>query len=273
MKGRLAILETWVDPVTMAEAVATVEGFVERGERAHAVLAVNPEKNHSVPKEPDLHRAFREADLLIPDGIGVVLAARLLHRARLARVPGVELMEEICRLAAGNGYGIFLYGAREEVSLEASAVLTRRYPGLKVVGRANGYVPQERMQDLVAQINASGAQILFLALGSPRQERWYARHSSELSTVRVCQGIGGSLDAVTGRVRRAPRLFCRLHLEWFYRLVKEPSRLRRQWVLPLFAVRVLAAKLRMIAGPMAGAAAGAPRAGASSSPRPRPGSF
>ena len=248
MNKRLDILETWVDPVTMEQAVATVEGYVERGERPHAIFAVNPEKNFSVPKDPALYQAFRTADLLIPDGIGVVLAARLLHRARLSRVPGVELMEEICRLAAARGYGIFLYGAREEVSLEAAQVLAKRYPGIKIAGRANGFVPKERMPELVGEINASGARILFLALGSPRQEQWYARHWAELTSVRVCQGIGGSLDAVTGRVRRAPPIFCRLHLEWFYRLVKEPSRLGRQRVLPLFALRVLGQKLRLMLG-------------------------
>ena len=246
MTERLDILETWVDPVTMRQAVARIEGFVERGERAHSVFAVNPEKNFSVPRDPALHQAFREADLLIPDGIGVVLAARLLHRARLSRVPGVELMEEICRLAARKGYGVFLYGAREEVSLEAAHLLVERYPGLIIAGRANGFVPCERMPELVDEINTSGAQILFLALGSPRQERWYATYRSHLTSVRVCQGIGGSLDAVTGRVRRAPAVFCRLNLEWLYRLVKEPSRLKRQKVLPLFALRVVARKLRLL---------------------------
>lgn len=248
MTERLEILETWVDPVTMEQALAKIEGYVERGERPHVVFAVNPEKNFSVPRDPALHEAFRSADLLIPDGIGVVLAARLLHRARLSRVPGVELMAEICRLAAAKGYGIFLYGAREEVSLEAARILEARYPGLKIAGRANGFVPQERMPELLEEINASGARILFLALGSPRQEQWYAKHRGELTSVRVCQGIGGSLDAVTGRVRRAPPLFCRLNLEWLYRLAKEPSRLKRQRVLPLFALRVLMRKLRLMLG-------------------------
>ena len=219
---------------------------MEKGERAHAIFAVNPEKNYSVPKDPSLYRAFRDADLLIPDGIGVVLAARLLHRARLSRVPGVELMEEICRLAAAKGYGIFLYGAREEVSVDAARVLAERYPGLTVVGRANGFVTEEGMPRLVDEINASGARILFLALGSPRQEKWFATHRDELTSVRVCQGIGGSLDAVTGRVRRAPPVFCRLNLEWLSRLLREPSRLGRQKVLPLFALRVLGQKLRLM---------------------------
>jgi N-acetylglucosaminyldiphosphoundecaprenol N-acetyl-beta-D-mannosaminyltransferase len=248
MNARLAILDVWVDPVTMEQALTRVAEYVERGERPHAVFAVNPEKNFSVPSNPALYESFRTADLLIPDGIGVVLAARLLHRARLSRVPGVELMQEICRLAASRGYRVFLYGAHEEVSREAAQILSRRHPGLEIVGRANGFVEEADMPDLVRQINDSGAQILFLALGSPRQERWYTTYRDQLASVRVCQGIGGSLDAVTGHVNRAPRFFCRYHLEWFYRLVKEPSRIARQKVLPIFAFRVLKAKIKLLLG-------------------------
>lgn len=247
--ARLGILDIWVDPVTMEQAKARVVQFVEQGDRPHSIFAVNPEKNFSVPLIPELHRLFAQADLLIPDGIGVVMAARLLHRARLSRVPGVELMEEICRLAALRGYRVFIYGAGEESSRGAAEILTARYPGLSIVGRANGYLPAERMGELVERINQSGAQILFLALGSPRQELWYAEHREKLLTVRVCQGVGGSLDAVTGRVQRAPRLFCRANLEWFYRLIKEPSRAKRQRVLPLFALLVFASKLNRLLRP------------------------
>jgi N-acetylglucosaminyldiphosphoundecaprenol N-acetyl-beta-D-mannosaminyltransferase len=246
MTTRLGILDLWVDPVTMEQAVTKVEEFVEHGARPHSIFAVNPEKNFSVPRNPLLLESFRDADLLIPDGIGVVLAARLLHRAHLGRVPGVELMAEICRLSAARGYRVFIYGAREEVSLGAAQILEKRFPGLSIVGRANGFVPEERMPELIAQINDSGAQILFLALGSPRQEKWFASYRSQLRSVRVCQGIGGTLDTITGNVRRAPRIFCRCNLEWLYRLLKEPSRIARQKVLPIFAARVLISRLNLL---------------------------
>ncbi|MBJ6724246.1 WecB/TagA/CpsF family glycosyltransferase [Geomesophilobacter sediminis] len=246
---RLEILKLWVDPVDMAGALMTVERFVDHGERPHSVFAVNPEKNFSVPRDPDLHEQFKNADLLIPDGIGVVLAARLLHRARLSRVPGVELMGEICRLSAAKGYRVFLYGAQEEVSAKAAELLGRRHPALQIVGRANGFVPEHEMPALVARINASGAQVLFLALGSPRQERWFAQHAGELTSVRVCQGIGGTLDTIAGTVRRAPRFWCRLNLEWLYRLLAQPSRIRRQRALPLFAGKVIIAKLKRLVLP------------------------
>src|SRR5690242_2862533 len=108
---RLSILNLWVDPVDMGGALEKIEHFVEKGSRAHCVFAVNPEKNFSVPRDPQLHRVFSEADMLIPDGIGVVMAARILYRAKLSRVPGVELMDQICRLSARKHYKIFFYGA------------------------------------------------------------------------------------------------------------------------------------------------------------------
>lgn len=247
LEGRLKILNVWVDSVTMSRALDRVEEFIERGRRPHSVFAVNPEKNFSVPKDPALHDIFRTADLLIPDGIGVVLAARFLHGARLSRVPGVELMEKICGLAARKGYRVFIYGAREEVNAKGVEVLRERYPGIRIAGRADGFVREEDMPALIERINASQAEILFLALGSPRQERWFASHRESLTHVRVCQGIGGTLDTITGAVKRAPEIWCKFAAEWLYRLINEPARIRRQKLLPLFALQVFMAKLRLSA--------------------------
>jgi N-acetylglucosaminyldiphosphoundecaprenol N-acetyl-beta-D-mannosaminyltransferase len=141
---------------------------------------------------------------------------------------------------------VFIYGAREEVSDKAVRELQLRYPALQIVGRANGYVSSDDMPALIERINESGAQVLFLALGSPRQENWFVKHAGQLRTVRVCQGIGGTLDTIAGNVKRAPRFWCRMNLEWFYRLMAEPKRLTRQWVLPIFAFKVFRRKCSMI---------------------------
>ena len=239
MKERIRILDLWVDTVTMAMAKAEVIRMVEEEHRAQCVFAVNPEKVLTVPAHPDLHRIFHTAGLLIPDGVGVVLAGRILYGKRFSRVPGVELMDEICRLSAERGYKIFLYGSSEEVSLSASTKLQGKYPSLQIAGRANGYVPESGMDALIQSINASGAQILFLALGSPRQELWYQNFHDRLTHVRVCQGVGGTLDTIAGTVRRAPKIFCSLGLEWLYRLLREPSRIGRQKNLPIFALKIL----------------------------------
>jgi N-acetylglucosaminyldiphosphoundecaprenol N-acetyl-beta-D-mannosaminyltransferase len=207
-------------------------------------FASNPEKNFSIPADGFLYRMFDRADLLVPDGIGMVLAARILHGRRLSRVPGCELMENICAMSARKGYGIFIYGAKEEVNSKAVETLAKKYPGIRIVGRSNGYVPKEGMDALVEEINGSGAQILFIALGSPAQERWISEYGDRLTTVRVCQGIGGTLDVIAGEVKRAPEIYCRLGLEWLYRLMDDPSRIRRQKLLPVFAALVLREKAR-----------------------------
>ena len=240
---RYPILNIWTDAITMDDALHQVSNYIETGDRPHTIFATNPEKNYSVPKDPFLYDCFRNADLLLPDGIGMVLGARMLHGATLSRVPGCEFMQETCSLSARNGYRIFIYGAREEVNKGAVDILKERLPGLQIVGRCNGYWPEDRMEELIEKINASKADILFLALGSPKQEKWFANHKNKLKTIRVCQGIGGTLDVITGNVKRAPDFFCRFGLEWFYRLLAEPKRIKRQLVLPLFAWQLLMTKI------------------------------
>ena len=158
------------------------------------------------------------------------------------RVPGSELMPKLCELAARKGYGVFLFGSKEEVNQESAEKLVQRYPGLRIAGRANGYLKEEEMPKLVGRINASGAKILFVALGSPKQEQWIQKWLPQLD-VGICQGIGGTLDTIVGTVKRAPPLFCRFGLEWFYRLITNPKRIRRQMVLPVFAWMVIKEKL------------------------------
>ncbi len=236
---RLKILNIWMDALEWSQALNMVQDFIENGDRPHVVFASNPEKNFSVPSDPELYNTFKEADLLLPDGIGMVLAARILYGIKIKRIPGIEFMEKICKLSAANGYKVFVYGAREEVNSRAVDILREKYPGIDIVGRANGYINRDGMPSLIKRINETGAQILFLALGSPKQERWFVRHRDKLQAVRICQGIGGSLDAITGTVRRAPEPWRRIGLEWLYRLATEPRRIKRQWVLPLFAIQVL----------------------------------
>ncbi|OPY74840.1 MAG: putative N-acetylmannosaminyltransferase [Syntrophorhabdus sp. PtaU1.Bin058] len=241
---RLKILDMWVDPLTRDEALERVNRFLNHGTRPHAVFASNPEKNFSVPADAGLHDVYRYADILLPDGIGMVLAARILYGRHFLRIPGSEFIFDICRLAAREGHGIFVYGAQEEVNAKACRILGERFPGLRIAGRANGYVKEGEMAELVRQINDSGAKVLFIALGSPKQEKWFAAHKGSLKNVRVCQCIGGTLDTITGRVKRAPEIWCRHNAEWLYRLLSEPKRLKRQKVLPLFAVLVMIEKLK-----------------------------
>jgi N-acetylglucosaminyldiphosphoundecaprenol N-acetyl-beta-D-mannosaminyltransferase len=253
---RVEVLGIPVDAVDMARALAIAEDALRVGGSARAILAVNPEKVIALSKDPALLEYFRGATLLLPDGIGVVWAARRLRGSSLARVPGADFMQELCALAASRGHPIFLFGAREEVSAAAAARLQERFPSLRIAGRANGYLPQEAMPGLVDAINRSGAEILFVALGSPRQERWIAEHAASLR-VTLIQGLGGTLDTITGHVRRAPLAWQRRNVEWLYRLLHEPRLIRRDVAKAAFALRVLA-ELVAHPGAIFGARAAAP---------------
>lgn len=235
---RVRVLGVPVDVVNTARALSFAELALQDGIRGARIMAVNPEKVVAVGRDEWLRNLLGAAELLIPDGIGVVWAAKLLAGAALQRVTGADFMLELCALAARAGHPVFLFGAKEEVSEAAAAKLRARFPTLKIAGRANGYLPATSMVDLVDTINRSGAKILFVALGSPRQERWIAEYGARLQ-VNLIQGIGGTLDVLAGAVTRAPQAWQRANLEWLFRLLSDPRRIRRQSALPVFTVRVL----------------------------------
>jgi len=234
---RIDVLGVPVDALDRRQALEVVESYLE-GETAKAVLAVNPEKVIRAHKDPSLLRQLQDAGLLLPDGIGVVVAARILGLGRMRRLPGAEFMPDLCALACKRGHGVFLFGAAPDVNARTAEILAERYPGLSIAGREHGYLPEAEMPALIDRINRSGARILFVALGSPRQETWIAQYLPSLN-VGICQGVGGTFDVISGRVRRAPAIFRKANLEWFYRLMSQPKRLLRQTALPRFAALVV----------------------------------
>lgn len=238
---RIELLGVPVDCVSMNTALDWAESMI-KGDHPCTILAVNPEKVIRAQQDSELLDQLRSADLLIPDGVGVVLAARLLGLGHAERVPGAELMPKLCERAALNGYTVFLFGASAEVNQRAVTVLRDRYPGICIAGYQHGYVKEEQMPSLIARINECQPDILFVALGSPHQELWMSRYLPQLK-VKVCQGVGGTFDVIAGRVKRAPKFFRGLHLEWFYRLASNPRRLRRQTALPIFAYRIFKKRL------------------------------
>lgn len=242
---RFRILDTPVDAVDMKGALAFVDQCIETASAPGVILAANPEKVYALRENSFLKEFFEKAILLIPDGIGFVLALRWLYGVKVSRVPGADLMQEICARSAQTGHKIFIYGASEEVNKGAIEELKKRHPSINIVGRANGYVHEQGMGELVDSINQSGADILFVGLGSPRQEQWIQANLPKLH-VKLCQGIGGTLDTITGNVQRAPKLFQSVGLEWFYRLLKQPSRAKRQAKLFVFVCEVLLAKFGII---------------------------
>lgn len=221
----------------MDQAVAWADSRMTLSE-PKTVIAVNPEKIMKAQSDPTLRQFLRSAGLLIPDGIGVVIATKLLGLGYAERVPGSELMPRLCGLAAEKGYSIFLFGASPEVNERAAHKLRQEFPGLTIAGTQHGYVDDADMPAVIDHINAVAPHFLFIALGSPKQELWMSTYLPRLR-VKVCQGVGGTFDVLAGRVKRAPWIFRCIHLEWFYRLLSQPSRLVRQTALPLFAFHIL----------------------------------
>ena len=240
---RVRILGIPVDHVDMRSALDFVDKAIRDDKRRQYVFAVNPEKVCVLKRDNTLRKLFEDAALLLPDGIGVVLAMRWLHGLSAKRVPGSELMPNICKRSAEKGYKIFIYGSTESVNKSAAEKLNQEYSGIQIVGRCHGYIGDEGMNKLVQEINRSKANVLFVALGSPNQEMWIQKYLPDLS-VNICQGIGGTLDAITGNVKRAPKLFLKTGLEWLYRLIADPRRIRRQIALPVFAMQVALEKLK-----------------------------
>jgi N-acetylglucosaminyldiphosphoundecaprenol N-acetyl-beta-D-mannosaminyltransferase len=234
---RVEILGVPVDCVTMSQAVQWTETLLAE-DKCHRIIAINPEKVIRANRDPQLLSHLWSGALLIPDGIGVVLAVRLLRQGKLQRVPGSELMPKLCELAASRGYSVFLLGASPDVLTRTTQGLQERFVGLNIVGVQHGFVQDEDMPAVIAKINAVRPDMLFVALGSPKQELWMARYAPELR-VKVCQGVGGTFDVIAGRVKRAPLVFRSMHLEWFYRLLSQPSRIFRQTALPMFVYQVL----------------------------------
>lgn len=237
---RIDILGVPLDCVTMESAVDYADSII-REKRSGAILAVNPEKVIHCLDNGAFLEMIKAADLLIPDGIGVVLAAKMRGETSIERVPGSELMPNLCKLAAQKGYSVFLFGAKPEVNDMTVRTLGARYPGLRIVGHQHGYLEAGDMDDLADRISSLSPDLLFVALGSPRQEQWIMEYLPRMD-VRVCQGVGGTFDVICGNVRRAPRMFRSLHLEWFYRLVTNPRRLVRQTALPRFVWKLMVSR-------------------------------
>lgn len=238
---RVRILGVPVDCVDMRLTLKHIEELIQDGKKGNCVFALNAEKFMALGKDPYLRQVYETAALLVPDGVGATWGLRWQHRLSVERVSGADLMQRLCKLASEKGYKIFLYGAREEVNKKSVEKLRMFYPSIRIVGRCNGYVAEDKMEELVREINQSKADILFVALGSPKQEEWIKQYIPGLN-VKICQAIGGTLDVIAGQTRRAPRLFQKLALEWLYRLITDPKRIRRQAIYPLFLFRLFMQK-------------------------------
>ncbi len=236
---RIAISGVWVDPVTEAEAVERVRSIVEGGECLQ-ILTANPLMILAAEKDEDLKEAFRSAELVVADSVGVQWAARLQGRP-LAKISGIDLMERLCGEAARRGWRVFFLGAAPGVAEDTARVLTARYSGLHVVGTHHGYFRGKGStleEEIIRRIADAKPDLLFVALPTPFQDGWIHKNRTRLAA-KAAMGVGGSFDVISGRLRRAPAWMRAAGLEWLFRLIQEPQRASRMRGLPIFLMRTL----------------------------------
>ncbi len=246
-----------IHPLTLAEAASVIRGWIREqylwGEltgsdffppaATRQVVTLNAEMLYRAQHDASFRDLVNQADLVVPDGHGVIWAGRRLGCPFPERVTGIDLIHALAAHAAREKWRVFLLGAAPGVAEAAALNLRRQYPGLRVAGTEHGYFPEAETLAVIRKIRAARPDLLLVALGSPKQEFFIWVHRQELGAL-VAIGVGGSFDVLAGRLRRAPPFFRRLRLEWFYRILQEPARWRRALVLPRFVWMVLRAACR-----------------------------
>lgn len=235
---RVDILGVGFDNVTMSEALARGEQML-CSEHAHYVVTPNPEIVEACRESAAAKAAVNGADLVLPDGIGVIYGAKMLKTPLKERVPGIEFGTGMIEKCASLGKRVYLLGAKPGVAEQAAENLCRRFPGLIIAGTHDGYFKEDA--PVAEAIRETGADMALVCLGAPKQELFMAQYG-EATGAKLLMGLGGSLDIFAGVAQRAPEFYCKHNLEWLYRLIKNPSRFGRMLKLPLFLLHVAGAK-------------------------------
>lgn len=226
---------------------ATVEWLLQSIQRRDTVqlVTVNPIMMMTALQDPDYMALLKRAELIVPDGTGVVWAAAHVKHPVAERVPGIDLVHRLMQLGEDYGWRFFLLGSDSDTIHEAARAVKERYPKLHIAGARDGYFTSEQDEEILAQIQHAQPHVLLVGRSAALQEPWMDRYKSRLD-VPLMMGVGGSFDVMAGKLKRAPKLFQRLRLEWFYRLLQEPKRFGRMLSLPRFVWIVLRNKKRVL---------------------------
>ena len=235
---RTNILGVGFDNITKEDAVQTALRTIDSGEKAY-IVTPNPEIVWLTRGNELLKDALCGAGLVLADGVGITIAAKILRTPLQERIPGIDFAASLFEVLSRRGDSLYLFGAKPGVAEIAGESLKKAHPGIKISGVSDGYFTDST--PVVEKINEAKPDVLLCCLGAPKQELWMMENLKNLN-VKLCLGLGGSLDVYAGVVKRAPKFFQRAGLEWFYRLMKEPRRIKRMIKLPLFLLAVLFGK-------------------------------
>ena len=223
---RVHLFSVNIDALTMDETVQRIMDLVAEGESVQHVV-LNASKVVMMSKDEQLRKVIAACPIVNADGQSVVVASRLLRRRLPERVAGIDLFLELVARSAGDGRSVYFLGARDEVLEEMIRRFLQQFPGLRIAGSRNGYWDDDAA--IVEQVRAAAPDLVFLAIPSPRKEFWLAKHLPEMG-VPFAMGVGGSFDVVAGKVKRAPVWVQRIGCEWVYRLVQEPRRMWKRYL-------------------------------------------
>ncbi len=235
----IRIFSTRIDYVSMQDTLDIIGRWVNADDGLHQICTVNPEFVINAEQDEAFQDVLETADLNVADGNGLVIASRLFGDPLPERVPGSDLVYYLAKQCAENGWRLYLLGAMPGVAEMAAARLQQFYDGLIIAGTYAGSPDEAENDEIVGRINTSQADVLYVAYGAPKQDKWIARNRHNLTTVKVAVGVGGSVDFIAGIQTRAPVWVQKIGLEWFHRLLTNPSRWRRVMMLPYFGLRVV----------------------------------
>ncbi len=226
---RYPILNTYVNALSMDETVDYIKKVIARRTPPVQHVVINALKVNLMEEDPKLREIVNACPLINADGSSILWAAKQLGVPVEERVTGIDLFLRLVKEAAENGYKIYLFGAKEEVVTKVRDIFQQQYPTLQIVGYRNGYFTPEQEPQIVADMAASGADMMFVAFSSPKKEYWVNKYLNQLN-IPFVMGVGGSFDVVAGVTKRAPEFWQKIGMEWFYRFIQEPRRLWKRYV-------------------------------------------
>lgn len=240
MRRRIYLLGSLIDKVNLKQALEKIEEFIN-SKTPHHVITANAEIIYTGVKNKKLSRTLNKADLVTADGSGVIWASKYIKDPIEERVTGIDLVNTICKLAPKKNWKLYFLGGEPGIAEKAVLKILELEPDCQIVGYENGYFSEDETPQVIENIKKTTPDILFVGLGAPKQEFWIREHLQELN-VSVCIGVGGSMDVLAGKAKRAPEWMQKNSLEWLYRLYKEPSRYKRMLALPRFVFAIISQK-------------------------------
>lgn len=226
---RYPILNTYVNAISMEETIEAVEAIIKEGKPTQHVV-INASKVNLMEKDEKLRKIVNDCPIINADGASIVWAAKVLGVPLTERVTGIDLFLKLVEIANEKQYKIYLFGAKEEVVCKVKSIFEEKYPNLQIVGYRNGYFTEADEDDIVKDMQKSGADMLFVAFSSPKKEYWVHKYIKQLN-IPFVMGVGGSFDVVVGVTKRAPLWMQKCGPEWFYRFIQEPGRMWKRYII------------------------------------------